>query len=175
MAFSVKLQFGKTLVLLQNEFVFEKEFRCKIFFFPKMFGSKTYISSKKNFEFKKFWVKKIWGSNNFELRIFLVQAKYESSVILSPKNFFRTNIFFGPKFIFGLKFFLNHHSFSDQFFWDQNIFGTKIFLGPNFFWNQKFLGTKVLLGLRLQFDNILVTYETLFYLPVMPHQIQNTK
>ena len=57
LVFSVKLRFGKTLVLVQNEFEFKEVFKSKIFCF-KMFGLKEYISSKKNFGFGKFLVKR---------------------------------------------------------------------------------------------------------------------
>ena len=52
LVFSVKLQFDKTLVSVQNKIAVQTDFSFRNFW------PKTNISSKKNFAFKKFWVQK---------------------------------------------------------------------------------------------------------------------
>jgi len=160
LVFSVKLKFGKTLVLVQNAFVFKKDFRFKTFFlFQKCLNHKQILVSRNILSQKKFRVLKF-----FDLRISLVQPKYVSIVILSPiffiTFFFRPKTFFGPKNLsyqknfrpnfyvgtktsFGPKFFMGQNKILDKknfltkFFWTKPFFKPKISFWPYFFFDPR--------------------------------------
>ena len=77
MVFSVKLQFGKTLVSVQNKFALQKDFLFR----------KFWTKNKYKFQ-KKFWVQKFKSMK----KMFFVQKKY----LVRKKKFWSKKIV-GPK------------------------------------------------------------------------------
>ena len=93
LVFSVKLQFGKTMVSVQNKFALQKiKVRRKIFA-SKTFGSKKLKSMKKNllriFRSCQIWVHRIFGSKiSFGLKKFLgLKIFWLNTVLGSSKKF----------------------------------------------------------------------------------------